>query len=114
VSTKCVSGLCVALALFSAACSSTDSTGTSNGVNAAPDGKAWKTLEEWKLFADAPKQEPANGVIPYEVNAPLFSDYAAKHRFIYVPDGKKIGYSDTDTWSFPVGTILVKTFSYYA
>ena len=55
---------------------------------------------------------PTDGVVPYEVISQLFADYATKHRFIYVPPGEKIGYDATDTWKFPVGTILVKTFSY--
>ena len=84
------------------------------GVTAAPDGKPWQTLAEWHLFADAKKQEPTNGVIPYEVNSALFADYAEKHRFLYVPKGEKIAYSDTDLWGFPEGTILVKTFAFYA
>src|SRR5262249_10420118 len=53
-------------------------------------------------------------VVPYDVNSQLFADYATKHRFIYVPAGKTIGYDPVNTWSLPVGTILVKTFSYLA
>ncbi len=78
----------------------------------APEGSPYETLAEWHLFADGPAQEPATGVVPYEVLSPLFSDYASKYRFLYVPAGKKIGYQATDRWDYPVGSILVKTFAY--
>src|SRR5262249_54730098 len=61
---------------------------------------------------DAKKQQPSARVVPYDVIAPLYSDYAAKYRFIYVPEGEHIGYAATGAWKFPVGAILVKTFSY--
>lgn len=102
-----------------AACSSggarsPDSGEASAGVTPAPEDEPWKTLEEWHLFDDARKQSPGTRVVPYDVNSPLYADYAQKHRFLYVPPGERIGYSDTDVWAFPVGTILVKTFSYLA
>src|SRR5690606_9958078 len=70
------------------------------------------TLDGWGLFADAPSQVPAARVVPYDVIAPLYSDYTFKRRFVTIPEGTTIGYEDTDLWKFPVGTILVKTFSY--
>ncbi len=82
------------------------------GVTPAPEGEPYQTLEEWHLFSDAKAQVPAARVIPYEVIAQLFSDYAFKRRFIYVPSGQKIAYSATDRWKLPVGSIFVKTFSY--
>jgi len=83
-------------------------------VTPAPEGEPYKTLAEWHLFADPVSQTPTDGVVPYDVISQLFADYASKRRFIYVPPGKKIVYSATDKWGFPVGTILVKTFSYLA
>ncbi|HEX4340858.1 MAG TPA: SO2930 family diheme c-type cytochrome [Polyangiaceae bacterium] len=85
-----------------------------SGVTKAPEDAPFSTLAEWHLFTDPVKQTPADGVVPYDVNSQLFADYASKRRFIYVPAGEKIGYSATDKWAFPVGTILVKTFSYLA
>ncbi len=69
-------------------------------------------LSAWDLFADIPNQVPAEGVVPYEVTSPLFSDYAEKLRFVSVPDGKTLQYSATERWLSPVGTIYVKTFAY--
>lgn len=84
------------------------------GVTPAPEGEPYDTLAQWHLFRDATRQEPSERVVPYEVISQLFADYATKHRFIYVPEGKTIGYSPSETWDLPVGTILVKTFSYLA
>lgn len=69
-------------------------------------------LSAWNLFQDLPKLAPIARVVPYEMTSPLFTDYAAKRRFIYLPEGKKITYTDTGAWTFPVGAILIKHFSY--
>ena len=55
---------------------------------------------------------PAENVLPYDLNTPLFSDYAKKKRFIYLPKGEKIGYSEKEVLDFPIGTILIKNFYY--
>jgi len=81
-------------------------------VTPAPPGEPWATLDEWHLFSDAPGQKPAANVVPYDVIAPLYADDALKHRFMHVPDGKKIKYRDEDKWVFPQGSVLVKTFSF--
>lgn len=69
-------------------------------------------LSEWGLFADGAAQTPAEGVVPYEVISPLFSDYAAKHRFIRLPEGERIAYTAEGDWVYPNGTVLVKTFGF--
>ncbi len=55
---------------------------------------------------------PAANVFPYEVNAPLFSDYAEKARFIYLPEGSKMAYRDSTAFDFPVGAVIIKNFYY--
>jgi len=57
---------------------------------------------------------PTDGVVPYDVSAQLFSDYALKSRFVVLPDGQQISYQSDGTFDFPEGTILVKTFYYPA
>lgn len=69
-------------------------------------------LSEYGLFRDGPAQEPADGVLPYDLNTPLFSDYATKLRFVRMPPGTSATYHESDVFSFPVGTVLVKTFAY--
>ena len=47
-----------------------------------------KRLSEWHLFtASAPHLRPNSGVVPYDLNTPLFSDYADKYRFLWIPRG---------------------------
>ncbi|WP_420581475.1 SO2930 family diheme c-type cytochrome [Reichenbachiella sp.] len=57
---------------------------------------------------------PTENVLAYDLNTPLFSDYAKKKRFIYIPKGEKIGYREKEVLDFPVGTILIKNFYYDA
>jgi uncharacterized repeat protein (TIGR03806 family) len=56
---------------------------------------------------------PAEGIYQYELNTPLFSNYAEKLRFVKLPPGTQALYNDTTAFVFPVGTVLVKNF-YYA
>ncbi len=69
-------------------------------------------LSDYGLFADLNAQTPADGVIAYDVNTPLFSDYTTKARFMKLPQGTAATWSDGDAFDLPVGTILVKTFGY--
>ena len=67
-------------------------------------------LSETGLFACIDDMTPAPGVVPYAVNSPLWSDGAAKQRWIALPGGATIRFSRDGEWSFPVGTVLVKHF----
>ena len=71
-----------------------------------------KLLSAYHLFKDNAKQIPNDGVIPYDLNTPLFSDYAEKHRFVWMPKGAPAKYDNTEAFDFPVGTVLIKTFSF--
>ncbi len=53
-------------------------------------------------------------IVPYVMNTPLFSDYALKDRAIYVPPGTAAVYDDNDAFDMPVGTVLIKSFSFPA
>jgi len=72
------------------------------------------TLADYRLFTDAGATQPNTRVTPYVLNTPLFSDYALKHRYVFVPPGQTIGYRASGVLDFPVGTALVKTFAYPA
>ena len=52
------------------------------------------------------------GVVPYDLNTPLFTDYAHKLRTIWMPKGVSAKYDPSDTFDFPVGTVISKTFYY--
>ena len=55
---------------------------------------------------------PNDGVLPYDLATPLFTDYAHKLRTVWMPAGKSARYQAEDAMDFPVGTIISKTFYY--
>ena len=73
-----------------------------------------RLLSAYGLFSDARQQRPGKGVVPYDLQVPLFTDYAEKYRFVYVPDGQAALYHESEVFDFPVGSVLVKTFAYPA
>ena len=80
---------------------------------APPSAGPFEKLSQYGLFAEPVSAlKPARGVMPYDLNSPLFTDYAAKDRVIRIPEGKKIVYRDSEVFEFPVGTVIAKTFSY--
>ncbi len=99
------------LAVVLAACSD-DGADPASAVSPAPPGAPHESLAEWNLFTDGAKQLPNERVIAYDVISPLYSDYTFKRRFLWIPDGTTIGYVDDAPWTFPDGTIMVKSFSY--
>ncbi len=69
------------------------------------------TLSATGIFqAPVANLTPNVGVIPFGVNNPLWSDGAAKKRWIILPGNQKIVFAATGEWAFPAGTILVKHF----
>jgi uncharacterized repeat protein (TIGR03806 family) len=50
--------------------------------------------------------------IPFEVAAPLWSDGAAKRRWLALPNGKRINIAPDGDFGFPPGTVLLKEFSF--
>ena len=70
-------------------------------------------LSEWRLFLGKPPSlKPNRRVIPYDLNTPLFSDYASKYRFVWIPPGSSAQYRADGPFEFPLGTIFVKTFAF--
>ncbi len=71
-------------------------------------------LSEYTFFTGALADlQPAPTVFPYEVNAPLFSDYAEKARFIHLPAGAKMGCRPDASFDFPEGAAIIKNFFYW-
>ncbi len=68
------------------------------------------SLAAAQVFSDLPTQTPASGVVPYEVNAPFWSDGATKTRFIRLPPGERIAFANSGPWGFPAKTLLIKNF----
>lgn len=69
-------------------------------------------LSTYALFDDTAAQDPAEGVLPFTVNTPLFADYAGKDRFVLLPDGETMGWQGSSALDLPVGSVLIKTFRF--
>jgi uncharacterized repeat protein (TIGR03806 family) len=67
-------------------------------------------LSDTGIFRDLATLTPETGLIPYEVNAQLWSDGATKSRLMALPGVERITFSTDGAWTFPVGTAFVKTF----
>ncbi|MBI3469383.1 MAG: PQQ-dependent sugar dehydrogenase [Planctomycetes bacterium] len=70
-----------------------------------------RRLSETGLFTSVAEHQLAPGLIPYSVNSPLWSDGAAKGRWIALPGESQVEFTDKGAWQFPEGAVLVKTFS---
>ena len=76
------------------------------------EGKFFSKLSDYRFFKDLTSQIPADEVLPYQLQSDLFSDYTYKQRFVYVPPAMKVGHEKNKVFMFPVGSVLIKTFSY--
>ena len=88
-------------------------TTPSGGGTAQPPAR----LSEVGAFRHLAALTPRAGLVPYGVNSPLWTDGAAKQRWLAIPNdgvadspGEKIVFSANDAWQFPVGSVLVKQF----
>lgn len=69
-------------------------------------------LSEWRILDIGRKTLKLNHkVVPYDLNTPLFTDYASKLRTVWVPEGTQATFENGDI-EYPVGTIITKTFYY--
>jgi uncharacterized repeat protein (TIGR03806 family) len=96
-----------------------------SGVRVYTEEPFPEKLSAWRLFqtggtnADAKHPvdakhplKPNQGVVPYDLNTPLFSDYADKYRFVWMPAGASATYDAEEAFNFPAGTIIAKTFAF--
>jgi uncharacterized repeat protein (TIGR03806 family) len=69
------------------------------------------TLSDWHLLISDGRTLSLNArVLPYDLNTPLFSDYAHKLRTVWMPPGVSAKYDAEAAFEFPVGTVITKTF----
>jgi len=72
-----------------------------------------ESLSQWHLFDVSAGRLALNArVLPYDLNSPLFTDYAHKLRTVWMPEGTVAHYDADEAFDFPVGTIISKTFYY--
>lgn len=116
-----MAGAMIAIAIPAVAKLSDNGAGSDSHLYKGPvndaailDGGYVRNLSEYGLFADIANLKPADNVVPYTLNAALFSDYAVKKRLVYVPNGAgETDVSDIDAVvKLPIGSVLVKTFGY--
>ena len=71
-------------------------------------------LSDYKFFEGELKLlNPSLNVIPYVPASSLFSDYAHKKRFVWMPEGTSATYNgDNKVLNLPIGAALIKTFYY--
>lgn len=80
-------------------------------------GSLPQRLSQTGVFTNTPNMLTTPGLIPYAPNTPLWSDGAVKTRYLSVPNSgppllpdTQIAFAPTGTWTFPAGTVFVKTF----
>lgn len=77
----------------------------------------FKNLSEYGFFKGKLRSlEPDNGVLLYQPASSLFTDYAHKSRFIWMPEGTaaSIREDDEGSMNFPDNTVIIKNFYYPA
>jgi uncharacterized repeat protein (TIGR03806 family) len=67
-------------------------------------------LSQTGVFRSLADLSPNPGIIPYDVNSPLWSDGAAKRRWIALPGDARIDFRAAGEWTFPPGTVFIKHF----
>lgn len=85
----------------------------SGGVNLQPNGKPFEKLSDYRFFTGDLKDLHTNDrVLPYDLISGLFTDYAHKARFVYLPEDVTIPYQEDDALELPVGACYIKNFYY--
>jgi uncharacterized repeat protein (TIGR03806 family) len=90
-----------------AACGSPCTPGGGGGYTSAP----YQKISDYCLIelVDGGIQ-PKPGVLPYDLNTPLFSDYAVKLRTVWMPPDVSATYDPDLVVDFPEGTLISKSF----
>lgn len=78
-----------------------------------PERVPYPRLSDYGFFGGPlAGQQPNGRVLPYTVVTPLFSDYALKDRYVWMPDSAQARVDEAGTVVFPDHTALLKTFYY--
>lgn len=100
---------CLALALFARSGAAVPSGAVSDvAILASENPPLLSVFGFFKGGAD----RPSAALTAYKLGTPLFSDYAEKQRFIYLPADGRLSIEAGGRVKFPVGTALVKSFGY--
>lgn len=95
-----------------------ESLGQGINKNALLNSPPCLRLSDYRLFKDKnnPRSLPNYPGFSYQLNSALFSDYAQKYRYIFLPEDSKgelqpMTYRVNKSFEFPLGTVLVKVFA---
>lgn len=91
--------------------SSTTSEASSSTDSGFVDSGLRELLSQTGLYVDVKAETLGPRVKEYQPQFELWTDNAAKRRWIYIPEGKQIDATYMDEWQFPVGTKIWKEFS---
>lgn len=72
-----------------------------------------ETLQDTGLYADWATRTIDPAHLPFSPQYPLWTDGAAKSRWLHLPPGTFIDATDPDAWEFPVGTKVWKEFRFH-
>jgi uncharacterized repeat protein (TIGR03806 family) len=97
-------------AIFIVATAANDARGVNDAAITADGYPAH--LSDYAFFTDLKARVPASRVMAYHLNTPLFSDYAEKYRYLYIPAGQTAAYEPDAVIDLPIGSALIKFFGY--
>jgi uncharacterized repeat protein (TIGR03806 family) len=100
---------CLTLVLFARSGAAVPAGGVSDAAILATENPP--LLSSFGFFKGG-ADRPSAALTPYSLATPLFTDYAEKQRFIYLPPDSKLSIESGGRVKFPVGTALVKSFGY--
>ncbi len=108
--------LCLLLFALLLQCQRENRTGTiERPVTYEPAAIPYPALSDYAFFRGEMKAlQPNDGVLPYELITPLFTDYAHKARFVWMPDSVQATVDERGVIQFPEHTVLIKNFYYPA
>ncbi len=69
-------------------------------------------LSDTGCFTSLPDLAPGPDLVPYGLNAPLWTDGAEKRRFWALPPGAALGVAADGRLTFPVGSVILKDFAF--
>ena len=85
-------------------------TDAADAVDEPPPVTGPDRLSQTGLYADFASRTLSPGIVTYVPRYELWSDGAAKKRYLLLPSGGQIDVSVPDDWTFPVGTKVWKEF----
>ena len=100
---------CLGLALFARSGAAVPAGAVSDAAIMASENPP--LLSAFGFFKGGADQ-PSAALTAYALGTPLFSDYAEKQRFIYLPVDGGLSIDAGGRVKFPVGTALIKSFGY--